>query len=242
MVWHQCISYQFNCTCVLCVTQRESKVPDSAAVLQCCSLHWPQSSVSGQVPEIPRTENTPEDPGWAAVCCVQMVTALHHSAPAQIEFLSDWSCNKWIETTGTHKSALWLDISSHWDRDPKTEWNWFYFPWSCNIPNTELNSLCYQIYCGRRPEAGGEEIIIAGDIKLATQGVRPGLIVLDTVAVGAPHNCFWYLHQAQATHLKWHKYDLFKIHYSNIETRFLACSWGHGSSSVVARNLKVKSG
>ena len=140
----------------------------------------------------------------------------HCTAPlcTSTNWIPFWSCNKWIETTGTHKSALRLDISSHWDRDPKTEWNWFYSPWSCNIPNTELNSLCYQIYCCRRPEAGGEEIIIAGDIKLATQGVRPGLIVLDTVAVGAPHYCFWYLHQAQATHLKWHKYDLFKIHYS----------------------------
>ena len=241
MVWHQSISYQFNCTCVLCVTQRESKVPDSAAVLQCCSAavytdHSHQSRVRFPRSRELKTLQRIQD---GLLCSDGHCTAPLCTSTNWIPF---WSCNKWIETTGTHKSALRLDISSRWDRDPKTEWNWFYSPWSCNIPNTELNSLCYQIYCGRRPEAGGEEIIIAGDIKLATQGVRPGLIVLDTVAVGAPHYCFWYLHQAQATHLKGHKYDLFKIHYSNIETRFLACSWGHGSSSVVTRNLKVKSG
>ena len=215
----------------------DDEVPDSAACLQHCSAavytdHSHQSRV-----RIPRTANTA---GWDAVLC----SDVHCTAPlcTSTNWIPFWSCNKWIETTGTHKSALRLDISSHWDRDPKTEWNWFYSPWSCNIPNTELNSLCYQIYCVRRPEAGAEEIIIAGDIKLATQGVRPGLIALDTVAVGAAHYCCWYLHQAQATHLKWHKYDLLKIHYSILKLVFLACSWGHGSSSVVTRNLKVKSG
>ena len=239
MVWHHSISYQFNCTCVLCVTQREPGMTMKfRTLLHVCSTAVLQSTLTTVISlgSSYRELKTLQD----GLLC----SDVHCTAPlcTSTNWIPFWSCNKWIETTGTHKSALRLDISSHWDRDPKTEWNWFYSPWSCNIPNTELNSLCYQIYCVRRPEAVGEEIIIAGDIKLATQGVRPGLIALDTVAVGATHYCCWYLHQAQATHLKWHKYDLFKIHYSNIETRFLACSWGHGSSSVVTRNLKVKSG
>ena len=81
MVWHHSISYQFNCTCVLCVnTERawnDDEVPDSAACLQCCSAavytdHSHQSRVG-----FTRTENT------AGQCSGQQSLGMihHHCAP-----------------------------------------------------------------------------------------------------------------------------------------------------------------
>ena len=71
----------------------DDEVPDSAACLQHCSAavytdHSHQSRVG-----FPRTENTA---GWAAVLCsdVHCTAPLHHSAPAQIEFLSEVVTNE----------------------------------------------------------------------------------------------------------------------------------------------------
>ena len=94
MVWHHSISYQFSCTCVLCVTQREHGMTMKfRTLLHVCSTAVLQSTLTTVISlgSSYRELKTLQD---GMLCCVQMFTALHHSAPAQIEFLSEVVTNE----------------------------------------------------------------------------------------------------------------------------------------------------